>query len=341
MSKVKKNIAMIFGGKSSEHAVSLSSAREVARVIDQKKYHIVFVAVLHDGRWIIGDSARTYMETEDHGDLSARNDVGDFVTMAHNHDIDLILPILHGAYGEDGRMQGFLDTLGVPYVFSGHLAHALGMDKARSKVIVAAQGVPVVTGQIVHKSEGHDIDAIVDALGLPLVVKPNDAGSSIGISMVEEKDRLCTAIDVALHYSDIAIIEQRIAAREMTIGVIEKDGVLMTLPVIEIVPQSAAWYDYEAKYSAGGSKHICPADIPHDLSEQLSEYARQAFVAIGCRDMARVDLLWDGENDQIYFLEINTIPGMTATSLVPDAAAHADITFDDLVNGLIAQALKR
>lgn len=336
---MKKNIAFIFGGNNSEHDVSLSSAGEVEKVIDREKYNIIYVAVLKSGQWIIGDAARDYLKTKKEKRSSTKNDIVRFVEMVKKSEIDLVLPVLHGAFGEDGRLQGFLDTLGVKYVFSGHLAHALGMDKAKSKAIVSQRGIAVVDGCAVHKNGDYDVDDIVEQFGLPLVVKPNDAGSSIGISMVEKVEDLCKAIDVAFHYSDIAVIEKKVVARELTVGVLERDGVIDTLPVIEIIPQSAAWYDYEAKYNDGGSVHVCPADIPTEISKKAQDHARRAFNIIGCKDLARVDLLWDEDAGQVYFLEINTIPGMTATSLAPDAARAAGVSFEILVNNLIAQNL--
>lgn len=336
---MKKNIALIFGGNNSEHGVSLSSASEVIKVIDKNLYHVIPVAVLKNGQWIMGADAQKYLQERDDTSFATREDIEEFVALARNGKIDLVLPIVHGAFGEDGRLQGFLDVIGMPYVFSGHLAHALGMDKAKTKAIVASQDVNVIDGCSVHKNGNYDVDDIVKKYGVPLVVKPNDAGSSIGISMVTCVEDLSKAIDVALHYSNIAIIEKKITARELTVGILERDGVIDTLPVIEIIPNTVDWYDYDAKYSVGGSAHICPADVPENIAERAQDYARKAFNTIGCKDLARVDILWDENSDQMYFLEINTIPGMTGTSLAPDAAREAGVSFDKLINGLIAQNL--
>lgn len=336
---MKKNIALIFGGNNSEHDVSLSSAEEVAKVIDKKIYTVLYVAVLKDGRWIIGDDAQQYLEHKDDLHAKHRDDIEEFVASVRKKEIDLVLPVLHGAFGEDGRLQGFLDVIGVPYVFSGHLAHALGMDKAKTKAIVATRDIPVIDGCAIHKNGNYDIATLVEQYGLPLVVKPNDAGSSIGISMVEKEDALSQALDVAFHYSDIVVIEKKITARELTVGILQRDSVVDILPVIEIIPHTVGWYDYEAKYSAGGSAHICPADIPEKIVQRAQDYARRVFNIIGCKDLARVDLLWDEDGDKLYFLEINTIPGMTGTSLAPDAAREAGVSFDQLINGLIIQNL--
>lgn len=335
----KKNIALIFGGNNSEHEVSLSSSGQVAQVIDVDKYNIIYIAILKNGHWIIGDKAREYLKNKNDEEILEQDDIAEFVAMVKNKKIDLVLPILHGAYGEDGRLQGFLDIMDMPYVFSGHDAHALGMNKAKSKVIVAEQGVPTIPGQALVRDEEFSDEEIVENIGLPLFVKPNDAGSSVGISKVEKSENLERALNDAFNFSNKAVVEKAIEGRELTVGIVETGVDQKVLPVVEIIPQTSSWYDYEAKYAEGGSEHVCPAEIPADVTQKVQQYALTAFNAVGCKDLARVDFLWDEENDQLYFLEINTIPGMTSTSLVPDAARTDGISFEDLVNDLIAQNL--
>jgi D-alanine-D-alanine ligase len=334
-----KNIAIIFGGNNSEHEVSLSSSDAVTSVIDNKKYNLIYVAILKNGHWIVGNAAKKYLKDKDDIKLLDRNDITKFVEMVMKQKIDLVLPVLHGEYGEDGRLQGFFDVLGVSYAFSGHSAHALGMDKSKTKKIVQNSGVNVIPGYTIKKNEKFDIDSIVEELKLPLFVKPGNAGSSVGISKVENKDELSGAIKFAFEYGDEVIIEKMIVGRELTVAIIEQNGQENTLPIVEIITNSNDWYDYNAKYESGGSTHVCPAEIPNEIEIKAREYTFKAFSEVGCKHLARVDFLWDNKTDDVYFLEINTIPGMTGTSLVPDAARIAGISFEQLINNLIENNL--
>ncbi len=334
-----KNIAIIFGGNNSEHEVSLSSSGAVANVVDNKKYNLIYVAILKNGNWIVGDDAKKYLEDKDDAKLLEKNDIVKFVEMVTDGKIDLVLPVLHGEYGEDGRLQGFLDVLGVSYVFSGHSAHALGMNKSKTKKIMKNAGVNVIPGCVLKKGEDYDVGAIVKEFGLPLFAKPSNAGSSVGISKVESIDKLANAIEFAFEYGEEILVEKMIVGRELTVAVIDYDDQKNILPVIEIITNSNNWYDYSSKYELGGSEHVCPADISHEIESKAKDYASKAFGEVGCKHLARTDLLWDDEADEMYFLEINTIPGMTATSLVPDAARVVGISFSELINDLIENNL--
>jgi len=336
---MKKNIAVIFGGNNSEHVVSLSSAGAVINVIDSGKYNLVYVAILKNGNWIIGKEAKKYLEDKDDTKLVEKNDIAKFVKMISKKEIDLVVPILHGEYGEDGRLQGFLDILGVPYVFSGHSAHALGMDKSKTKKVMENVGVQIIPGCTLNEDEEYDISEIIEEFNLPLFVKPSKAGSSVGISKVENKKELVDAIEKAFKYGKEIIIEKMINGRELTVAIIEHNKKQNILPVIEITANTNDWYDYDAKYETGGSEHTCPANIPEKVELIAKEYASKSFNEIGCRHLARTDLLWDDKANKMYFLEINTIPGMTGTSLVPDSAREAGIPFDKLINNLIKNNL--
>ncbi|XLQ20229.1 MAG: D-alanine--D-alanine ligase [Candidatus Moraniibacteriota bacterium] len=333
---MKKNIVVIFGGNNSEHDVSLNSAKNVVDAIDVNKYDVINVAILKNGNWIIGEDAEGYLNSKQ-DNFGDRNDISEFVKMAEN--IDLVMPILHGEYGEDGRLQGFLDILNIKYVFSNHTAHAIAMDKARSKIVTATEGVRIISGAVLGKDEGYDLQELVVDIGFPVFIKPNSAGSSVGISKVEKESDLESAIEKAFLHSDKVLIEKNIVGRELTVGIIELNGKKEVLPIVEIIPKTESWYDYEAKYADGGSEHICPAKISSDVEKIVKEYAEKSFDAIGCKDLARVDFLLDEKNEDVYFLEINTIPGMTSTSLVPDAAREAGIPFEQLINNLIGNNL--
>lgn len=336
---MKKNIAIIFGGNNSEHEVSLSSSGAVAGVIDGSKYNVTYVAILKNGNWIVGADAKKYLKDKKDEKLLKRNDIAKFVEMISKDKIDLVLPVMHGEYGEDGRLQGFLDVLGVPYVFSGHSAHALGMNKSKTKKIMENVGVQVIPGCTINKGEEYNTSDIVEEFGLPLFVKPNNAGSSVGISKVENEDELASAIEEAFEHGIQVIVEKMIVGRELTVAVIEHDGEQNILPVIEITANTNDWYDYDAKYEVGGSDHTCPANISKAMESVAKDYADRSFNEIGCKHLARTDLLWDDEVGEMYFLEINTIPGMTGTSLVPDAAREAGISFEKLINDLIKNNL--
>ncbi|MEN8252706.1 MAG: D-alanine--D-alanine ligase, partial [Patescibacteria group bacterium] len=315
--------------------VSLSSARNVVEVIDETKYDVLYVAILKNGNWIMDEDAEKYLKTGSEDGIETQDDIAEFVQMAKDKKIDLVLPILHGAYGEDGRLQGFLDVLSVPYVFSSHSAHALAMDKAKAKNVVESFNVKIIPGLVVQKEKGFDVHMILKEISLPLVVKPNEAGSSVGISLVEKEDDLQDAINLAFEHGDTVIVEKKIDGRELTVGVIEIDGEKKILPIVEIIPKSNIWYDYKAKYEEGGSEHVCPAKVSSEVEKIAKENAQKAYDAIGCKDLARADFLLDEINDVVYFLEINTIPGMTSTSLAPDAARVEGIEFDELINSLI------
>ena len=227
----------------------------------------------------------------------------------------MVLIALHGTWGEDGRIQGLLDTLGIPYTGSGVLSSALAMDKEVAKQVLAAAGIDVPRGVVVRGTGTKDLEA-ARSVGLPSFVKPVGSGSSVGASIVEREEELRAAIDDALKYDERALVEERLVGRELTVAVIGNDD-LTPLPVIEIVTKRA-FFDYSAKYDAGESEEICPAVVAPDV--------------------ARTDLMWSGE--RMAALEVNTIPGMTKNSLLPKAARAAGIAFGDLLARLVDWALE-
>ncbi|MFA5926202.1 MAG: D-alanine--D-alanine ligase family protein [Parcubacteria group bacterium] len=356
MSK-KINLAVIFGGKSGEHEVSLSSARGVMGNLDKEKYNIIPIAITKKGNWLIGDKGAEYMKLNSdkagkEGAISAEEsqklvtiseEEKSFVKYAEgniNGKIDMVFPILHGPFGEDGRLQGMLDMLGVPYVFSGVLAHALGMNKPKAKIIAAKFGVPVPDDVVVKRGEELNLEEIIEKLALPMMVKPSELGSSVGISLVKTKEELERGIRDAFSHGDEVILEQYIKGREFTVTVMGSDDPKV-LAITEIIPVISEFYDYKAKYEDGGSKHVCPAEISKEDEEKLNQCAVATFKAIGCQDLARVDFLWSEKNNEYYFTDINTIPGMTPTSLAPEAARRAGMDFSQFLDRLIEGAMKR
>jgi D-alanine-D-alanine ligase len=254
--------------------------------------------------------------------------------------IDLVLPIMHGTFGEDGKLQGTLEMLGLSYAFSGTLASALAMNKNKTKTIVKVVGLKVAEDLVIAKNEKYDLEKIIKKLNFPMVVKPSELGSSVGIELANTKEELKLAIEKAFEYGKEVLLEKFIKGRELTIPVMGNQKP-KALPVVEIVPKVSGWFNYQAKYEVGGSEEICPADIPEKIREKVQIDAVKAFKTIGCRDLARADFIWDDANDEIYFLEINTIPGLTSTSLVPQSAQVGGMNFPIFLDKLIEMAMER
>lgn len=352
----KLNLAVIFGGKSGEHEVSLKSASQVMSALNAEKYNVIPIAITKGGNWLIGDRGRQYMEenlplAQQEGGInleqsqklvSVQNkNIFDFSEGETGVEkIDLILPIVHGPYVEDGKLQGMLDTLGLKYVFSGTLASALSMNKQKTKLVARSAGLKIAKEVIVNKNKKYNLDKIITKLNLPVVVKPIELGSSVGVNISKTKEELDAAIKKALEYGNEVLLEQFVKGRELTVAVFGSRPP-KALPVIEIIPKVSTFFDYKAKYQAGGSEEVCPAQIPDDIAKKVQKYAVKVFKALGCADLARADFIWDTESGKLYFLEINTIPGMTGTSLAPQAAKAAGMEFGDFLDKLVKEALKR
>jgi D-alanine-D-alanine ligase len=358
---IKLNLAVIFGGQSGEHEVSLKSSNQVMSALNPEKYNIIPIAITKGGNWLIGEKGKQYMEenlplAQQEGGVSleqsqklvsnnerniinfAEGDLGDLK-------IDLALPIVHGPYVEDGKLQGMLEMLGIPYVFSGTLASALSMNKYKTKLIAKKAGLTIAKDMVVGKK--YKTEKIVKKLNLPVVVKPIELGSSVGINIAKTEDELKGSIDKALELGNEVLLEQFIKGRELTVAVMGNKSP-KALPVIEIIPKVSTFFDYKAKYQTGGSEEVCPAQISDDITKKVQKYAVKVFKALGCRDLARVDFIWNVDPSinsrqagKLYFLEINTIPGMTATSLAPQAAKAAGMEFSDFLDKLIEGSLKR
>jgi D-alanine-D-alanine ligase len=255
--------------------------------------------------------------------------------------VDVVFPVLHGPPGEDGTFQGFLEICGMPYVGSGVHASACGMDKIVSKHLFRNAGLPVAKDATVHRSEDLEraMHRVSERLGSDVVVKPSRQGSALGVTFAGDSQQLEDALRTALSFDEWVICEERIAGKEITVGLLERDG-LEALPTIEVRTPQGTWYDYEHRYTEGLSEHVIPPDISEVQDRATREIARQAHLALGCRDLSRVDFVVPKEGEPIL-LEVNTLPGMTPTSLYPDGAAAAGITFEDLVAHLVQRASKR
>ena len=306
----KLTIALLSGGISSEREVSISSGDQVYEALDHNKYDIIRYDPKTDLPQLVADASK----------------------------IDAALIILHGPFGEDGTVQGLLDLLDIPYQGSGVLGSSLGMNKLASKYLYETSGLLVPSYVAIGKNDTLDTDACVQRLGLPLVVKPVCSGSSVGISIVKSKDLLKEAVDKAFEQDSMVLIEAHIDGIELTGGVIGNDQ-LEALPIIEIIPsESFDFFDYEAKYTAGATNEICPARIDEVMTKKSQEIAKTAHKALFCKGYSRTDMILNGQD--IYVLETNTIPGMTATSLLPLAAGEAGIPFGRLLDRLIELSIE-
>ncbi|MEK9181288.1 MAG: D-alanine--D-alanine ligase, partial [Patescibacteria group bacterium] len=332
MSRKKLKVAIIFGGKSEEREVSLRSGATVARYLDTKKYDVFPIEISSSGRWLvssptiksIGKEIRTKKSTS----TRALVPVGD----KGEQKIDVALLVLHGPGGEDGTIQGMLELLGIPYTCSGVLASSVAMDKARTKRMVAAAGVPVLPDVLISKKDYQKNNAkILKRIHGTVVIKPNQMGSSIGVTISSDKKILKRGIEEAFKHDAELLIEPFVAGREISVPVLGNRR-SRALPVIEILLwKKSKFYDYAAKYQTGGSEHVIPAPLTPAQTKQVQDLALRAHQILGCRGVTRSDFILD-KNGNFHFLEINTIPGMTPTSLVPQSAEAAGISFPRLLD---------
>ena len=354
---VKKiRVGILTGGASAERDISLATGAQIAASLSPDKYETVLLdplALMSRNPSISDDlreQARDLLQSggivqrprelpkglEDHIARAEKAIVPASAAMSNSAGpVDVVILALHGTWGEDGRIQGLLDTIGIPYTGSGVLASALAMDKVMTKKVLASEGIDVPKGVVVSSASGDDLRQ-AQSIGLPVFVKPVASGSSVGAAIVTSAEQLAPAIVDALRYDERAMVEELLGGTELTVAVIGNDD-LTPLPVIEIVTKRE-FFDYTAKYSAGESEEIVPARIPDDVARRAQDIAVRAHKALGCRGMSRTDLMWSG--DRMATLEVNTIPGMTANSLLPKAARAAGIQFGDLLARFVDWALE-
>ncbi len=356
----KMRVAVIFGGRSGEHEVSLMSAASVIDALPKHKYEVIPVAITKSGRWMLGDGAVQMLRgqlkspagtvAKDRLVVLADGERGLMeVDLARgqrlSEPVDVVLPILHGTYGEDGTVQGLLELADVPYVGAGVAASAVGMDKALMKAIFRDAGLPVVEAAFYLRSEWRrdpeKVQREIEArFGYPCFVKPANLGSSVGVSKVHEASELAPALALAARYDRKIVVERAVPkAREIECSVLGNDEPIASLPG-EIVP-SREFYDYEAKYLDEGSQLLIPAPLDEATTQRVQELALQAFKAIDCAGMARVDFFLDGTNGEVYLNEINTIPGFTKISMYPKLWEASGIPYPELLDRLIQLAIER
>jgi D-alanine-D-alanine ligase len=353
-------IGVIFGGRSGEHDVSLRSAEAIMRAIDPEKFEVVPIGIARDGRWVTGGDPLRQLADYSSLPLAQRGEdqahahatppacaegvALDVRSSAWARDVDVLFPVLHGPWGEDGTVQGLLELANVPYVGAGVLASAIGMDKITAKQLFERAGLPIAPWtSVLRRDWQRDPDAVAvrieREIGFPCFVKPANLGSSVGISKVHHGGELAGALDEAGRHDRKIIVERGLDARELEVSVLGNDDPVTSV-VGEIVP-SNEFYDFEAKYVDDRSELIVPAEISSDQSESLRSIAVQAFKAIDAAGMARVDFFLERSTGTIYLNEINTIPGFTQASMYPLLWEASGLSFRDLVTRLVELAVER
>ncbi len=307
-------VALLMGGPSPEHEVSLKTGAIIAQTLDRTRYDVQEIVIPKNGEWEIP------------------------------HGIDVAFIAMHGVYGEDGAVQSLLEEKRIPYTGSGASASALAMDKLKSLEVFARNGLNVaphaVITKIDYEAKREEIVERIKEFGFPCVVKPVQCGSSVGISILDNDSGLKKALEQGFAYGPSLLIERYIKGREFTCGVLEENGNPRALPPTEIIPGEASFFNYEAKYTPGATREITPPeDVTPDLIEKIQHAALRAHEAIGCSAMSRTDMIFS--DNTLYILEINTIPGMTETSLYPQAAAAAGIPFSLLLDKVINAAFRK
>ncbi len=305
-----RSVAVLMGGRSAEREVSLNTGGQVAGALADRGLNVATIDSAYPG----------------------------FIEELRTLAPDAVFICLHGRFGEDGTVQGLLELLDLPYVGSGVLASALAMDKVMSKRVYGSSGILTPAWTTVRRGEDLDVEAVTALLGPKTVVKPACEGSAIGVGIVHDPSELAPAVSVALEHDTEALIERFEAGVEVTVGVLGNDDPV-ALPTLQVVPEHE-FYDYESKYVPGMSRHIIPADVSEKAREECSRVGIRAHLALGCAGLSRSDTIVTGTGE-VFLLETNTIPGMTSTSLFPDAAAAAGIAFPELCERLVVLGVER
>ena len=315
---MKLRVALLYGGRSGEHEISIRSAKAIMERMDPAKYEIIEYFIDQDGKW----NPRPILPEP-----------------RAQPDIDVVFPALHGTFGEDGTVQGLLELAGLPYVGSGVLASAISMDKEVMKRVCQERLLPVVDYVTITRDTPPDLEVLTKKLPFPMFVKPANLGSSVGISKTHNRAELEAAIRLAAKYDRKIIVERGIAGRELECAVLGNDAPLASLPC-EILP-SREFYDYEDKYLLDRAETRVPADLLPEKTEELRRLAVGCYRAVECEGMARVDFLLEASTNRLYINEINTIPGFTSISMYPKMWEHSGIPFPALIDQLIELAIER
>ncbi len=356
----KIRLGIVYGGKSSEHEVSLRTAMSILQAVDPDKYEVTPVYVTLEGSWVKGAPIAGQLESVEalrlkagdvieSGDASASrlpttSEKKTPPVLALGGEVDVIFPVIHGPNGEDGTLQGLLELANLPYVGAGVMASAIGMDKWMMKNVFAQAGLPQVAyiGVLRSRVEA-ELDGVVAEiereLGYPCFVKPANMGSSVGITKAKDRDGLVQALRVAARFDRRLIVEAFVKARELEIGVLGNER-----PITSVVGEVIAakeFYDYEAKYKGAGTELQIPALVPGHVAEQIADLAVRAYQAIDASGLSRVDFFWDEANDKLYINEINTMPGFTPHSMYPMLFRAAGVSYSELIDRLVQLAIER
>ena len=301
---MKKNIAIVAGGNSSEYTISINSAKELRLVLNPEKYN-VYTVLIQESKWTVIENNREFSINKNDFSFKLNDGIIHF---------DCILMAIHGTPGEDGKLQSYFDLVGIPYTSCSANISALTFNKFACKAFLKEFGTNTAKSLLLRKNEPFDIRDIQDKLNFPCFVKPNNSGSSFGISKVNDGEGLRTAIFNAFIEDDEVIIEEFVDGTEISCGLVKVKGKTHIFPLTEIISKNE-FFDYEAKYTGGKAEEITPARIPGDISQRCKELSSSIYTNLGCRGIVRIDYIISGNTP--YFLEINTVPGMTAESIVP------------------------
>lgn len=354
-------VLVLFGGRSAEHEVSIVSARSVINALDPARYEVRPVYITRTGRWVLeparawaalnGGPESVLPESDgppagETGGLPQRADSVALASLARGQSLeaDVVFPVLHGPYGEDGTIQGLLELAGIPYVGAPVLGSALGMDKVLMKAVFIARGLPVVPHIYFlvreFRANPAEIAARVEAeVGLPCFVKPANLGSSVGVSKAVSREDLYRAVERAAQYDRKVVVERAVNARELECSVLGNDEPVAS-GVGEVVP-AREFYDYDAKYRDSRTRLLIPAPIPEGVAEEVRRLAIAAFRALDLAGMARVDFFFCRDSGRVYINEVNTVPGFTPVSMYPKLWEHAGLSYSELVDRLIQLAIER
>lgn len=362
-SRRKLRVAVIFGGRSGEHEVSLVSAASVMQAMDKERYEVFPVGITRSGRWLTRGEPMLALQSgkADAADMGQAQAAGQATGRepavvagsrelvpgtreAGFPEVDVVFPVLHGPYGEDGTIQGLLEMAGIPYVGAGVLGSALGMDKVAMKDVLRAYGLPVVDyipllARDWRARRADWLARIEEAIGYPCFVKPANLGSSVGITKAHDREELEHGLDEAAQYDRRLLVERGVNAREIEVSVLGNDEPQASLPG-EVVPCNE-FYDYAAKYLDGESQLLIPAPISEELAREVRDLAVRAFVALDCAGMARADFLLCRDTGRLYINELNTIPGFTPISMYPKLWEASGLPYPQLIDRLIELAIER
>lgn len=328
---MNKNIALVAGGYSGEYVISVQSAAVIEKQLDKSKYNVYKIAITRDG-WTYTSPDGASMEV----------DKNDFSLAVNGSKVrfDAVFIGIHGTPGEDGRLQGYFEMLGIPYTSCGMVTSALTFNKSYCNKIVAALDVVNVSKSVhIFRDQPYDPAAILQQLRLPVFVKPAEGGSSIGMSKVNKPEELPAAIEKAFKEDAQVLIEEFIKGRELTCGLFKVNGEITVLPITEVI-SSKEFFDFEAKYTPGVSREITPAQVPDEITKKVQQTASVLYNLLNCKGIVRIDFIYEEATGKLFFLEVNTMPGQSENSLVPQQVRASGRTLQEFYGMLIEECLR-